>query len=635
VHESIPETEPGQDELPAAPSTLVLELKPPPRVRPWLLVAILSVAAMSLASAAPTLVAQGAWDMLALLVFGVLMLPLGLLLFVAKASGRPIVQLGVDRMRLPVTTRGHDFVTLRYRDITELFVRAGRAGFVWMGTERGTFVYPMRAFTNEVAANALVQVIRGRLEPLPDWDKRAARFAKQQDTADRIYGDGLRGTQVLLGVMVVAYIVQSFLLNAGDAFAVVGLGANVPMLVKEGQLYRLVTSNLLHANPFHLVMNGMLVLWLGSLVERLLGRRTFILIVGVAALLGPIASALSAKVSVSVGISSVPFGMLGAYAYLTFRMKGNLPLGFTPPMRMWLTLGLLLAMMSVMGFGTDVPAHLGGFLAGVLVTAPLLDGEPDLPLRPRFTPLSQGLMALLAAVLLGGVLWGAQAALRDDGTDRTRATADFLQRQLAPHQELNRIAWEIVMDPQASPERLEQARIAAHRSASEAEPEERRWESEDTLATVYYRLGQFDEAIDREVKVLKAEDRSIYATQVARFLRARLQAEGMRRDSDDLQAPQFSVRYHASRGFGLDFEPGQSFETARTIWLLVNHGGKLQGLLRMELSAKTDVSRTLWLRQVGVEPVWHEGSTFEAAWIQAGAKGTKGWLMDDTVLTWP
>lgn len=640
MQEPIPETEPADPtdaDLAASPSTVVLELQAPPRVRPWLLAMITGVAALTVAGSAPAMMEAGAWDKLVLLIFAVLVVPIGLVLFVAKPPGRPLLQLGADRMRLPITTRAQEFVTLRYREITELFWRPGRAGFVWIGTEHGTFVYPLKAFQSPEEAVALLQLIHSRLEPLPDWDRRREGFEQQQATADRIYGGGIIGTKVVLAIMLVAFAVQSILLPFDDPMAVVGLGANVPVLVKQGQLYRLVTSNLLHANVLHLVMNAMLVVWLGSLIERLLGRRTFILVALLSALLGPAASALSAKVSISVGISSVPFGMLGAFAFLTFKMKGNLPPGFTPPMRMWLTLGLLLAVMSLMVFGTDFPAHLGGFLAGVLVAAPLLEDEPQLPLRPGPTWLTRTLIGALSALMLAGAAWGAVAAVNDDGSDQTRAMADYLERQLAPASTLNLLAWLAAVDPKASPERLELARVAAHRSVSEVDSDKKqeRLAYEDTLATVYYRQGKFDEAIDREAKVLAAHDGSTYATQMARFLRARLAASGVRQDDPSLGPPTFEVRYHDSRGFGLEFSPGQGFEPARTVWLLVELKGELQGLLRLELTSKIDVSRAMWLRQVGIEPVWHEGSTFRVAWVQATPAADKGWLMDGEVLTYP
>ncbi len=635
MNEPTSENEPSPTSPAASEVRLTIELQAPPRVRPGVILSVVLVAVVMLLSSGPTLVAQGAWDVLVLMVFAVVVVPLGLVLFGGRPPGRPLIEIGEDRIRLPITTRAYEFVTLRYRDITQLFVREGRAGFIWIGTERGSFVYPLRAFESLEQARSLAGLIRQRVEHLPDWPKREARFDKQQSTADHIYRGDIVATKVLLGIIAVAFVVQTMLLNPEDPLAVVTLGANVPVLVKEGQLYRIVTSNLLHANVFHLVMNGVLILWLGGMVERLLGRRTFILVALLAALMGPMASALSAKVTASVGVSSVPFGMIGAFAFVAFRTKGHLPLGFAPPPRMWLTLGLLLAFLGMMGSGTDLPAHLGGFLAGVLVVAPLLEDKPKLPLRPSMSPVTLGLIGGLSLVILVGLGWGVQAALQDDGRDQTRALADYLARQPSAPTTLNRLAWLNAIDPEASPQRLELARIAAHRAVSEIDKELSKENAQDTLAVVYYRLNRFDEAIDREVEVLDSRNTSQFASQVARFLKARVEAQGVRTSSTSAAQPQFEVRFHGSRGFGLDFKPGQNFEQAQTVWFLVEMKGELQGLLRLGLSNKTNLTRTLWLKQVGVEPVWHEGSTFKVAWIQDGVSDAKGWLMDESVLAYP
>jgi len=619
---------------PEAPPALRIELKPQQRVRPQVVVGLLLIGVLLLSSVIPPLVEQRVWDGLVLAVFAILVVPIGLVLLVSRAPGRPVIELGADRMRLPVTPRAHEFVTLRYRDVTEMFVRYGPAGFVWIGTPRGAFVYALRAFSDLEHVGVLIGRIEGALEGLPDWDKRKKAFDEQQQTADDLYGRRIWGTQVTLGLGLLGFLVQALLQAPNHYFEVVELGANVPILVREGQLYRLFTSNLLHVDAYHLVMNGVLVLWLGGLLERLFGTRVFALVALLAAVLGPAASVLSGRASVVVGISSVAFGLLGAFAYTTYRMKGRLPLGVAPPMRMWLTLGILLAFLGMMSFGADFPSHLGGFLAGVLVVAPLLDGAPRLPLVGAARgPLATGLIGLLAAWGLISVIWAAQAYLHSDGADQTRALAHYVEHQEAGPVRLNVIAWFIAIDPDATPERLEQARIAAHRAVSLVEEPTVRHGVEDTLATIYYRLGRFDEAIDREAKLAGDEPRPVYATQLARFARARAKAEGPRVDVGD--APTFEVRHHDARGFGIDLASPLSVEPARTLWWTVQREGKLEGLLRLPVDEGLAAEGTLWLRKVGIEPVWHEGSTFTLVWVQAGRHDARGWLMDEEILAYP
>lgn len=639
VHDAEPSNPPASttDEPEAQEaSRLRVELRRPPRIRMGMVAAVVLVATLLSSNVVPGLVEAKLWDGLILALFATWVVPLGLVVFLSRAPGWPVIELGTDRLRLPVTVRAYDFATLRYREITELFLRRGKAGFLWIGTPQGTFVYPLRAFSGPEQAEEVAARIRGALEPLPDGPRRTSTFDAQQQTADLLYANRLIGTKVVLGLMLVAFVAQYALQPAGDLFALVDLGANVPALVKDGQLYRLMTGNLLHVGPEHLIINGALILWLGGLVERLFGARTFALVALLAGVLGPAASALSGHVSVAVGTSSVAFGMLGAFAFTTFRMKGNLPLGMSPPMRLWIALGIVLAFMSIFPFGTDFSNHIGGFLAGVLVIAPRLERVSALPVRSAPGPLATGALALLGLVWAAGLVWGGQAALADGRADRTVALADYLERQNPPPELVNQIAWTFAVDPEATPAQLEQARIAAHRAASYLTPDKRHF-GEDTVATVYHRLGRHEEAIRREAALLgtKGQDKT-YATQLARFLDARLEAEGAPLVDAGLEAgPAARSTYHDNRGFGLELERTPDPEPPRTAWWLVKKDGALQGLLRMPIDSKLQAGQTLWLRGLGIEPVWHAGSRFELAWVQAGRYDAKGWLMDPDVLALP
>ena len=45
--------------------------------------------------------------------------------------------------------------------------------------------------------------------------------------------------------------------------------------------------------------------------------------------------------------------------------------------------------------------------------------------------------------------------------------------------------------------------------------------------------------------------------------------------------------------------------------------------------------KTLWLKALGIEPVWRSGSVLELVWVQAGLHDAKGWLMNDEMLALP
>ena len=139
----------------------------------------------------------------------------------------------------------------------------------------------------------------------------------------------------------------------------------------------LLTSMFLHGSLFHLLGN-MLYLWIfGNNIEDRLGRVRFLLfylVCGIAAALTHIAFQPASKVPM-IGASGAIAGVLGAYAvvYPRARVKTLVFLIFyidIVPIPAAVVLGLwfLLQVLNVgMGGGVAWFAHIGGFLAGILL----------------------------------------------------------------------------------------------------------------------------------------------------------------------------------------------------------------------------------------------------------------------------
>ena len=143
-----------------------------------------------------------------------------------------------------------------------------------------------------------------------------------------------------------------------------------------------LTATLVHASLLHLATNLVVLLWCGNAVERALGRTSFIVIY----LVGAYAAAAAQWLSDPHGI--VP--MIGASGAISAVMAGfalsfGRPHMFTRNIRLnrWLHIGHLLiawVVIQVMvgwvaggqGFLLATPAHIGGFVAGLLLQRPLL-----------------------------------------------------------------------------------------------------------------------------------------------------------------------------------------------------------------------------------------------------------------------
>lgn len=156
----------------------------------------------------------------------------------------------------------------------------------------------------------------------------------------------------------------------------------------------LLTSLFIHGGWMHLLGN-MLFLWVfGNNIEDALGVLRFIpfyLVCGAAA---SVAQALSDPNSTVplIGASGAISGVLGAYLVLHPRslvLTLILPI-FLVPIPAWLTLGIYFALQflylgsesTVDGGGTAYWAHIGGFLAGLVLIKIFMAGRPP-PLQGR------------------------------------------------------------------------------------------------------------------------------------------------------------------------------------------------------------------------------------------------------------
>ena len=138
--------------------------------------------------------------------------------------------------------------------------------------------------------------------------------------------------------------------------------------VRGLQLWRLLTYQYLHTGPFHVLMNMLMLWFLGPLVERSLGGRAFMAtytLSGLAAgLLFLVVAPIVSLPAVLVGASGSVLGVTAAAAMLNPTMMVSV--FFVAPMRLRTFAALLAGLYLVMAlFGqlSDV-AHLGGMIGG-------------------------------------------------------------------------------------------------------------------------------------------------------------------------------------------------------------------------------------------------------------------------------
>jgi rhomboid protease GluP len=174
-------------------------------------------------------------------------------------------------------------------------------------------------------------------------------------------------TWALLSAILV-YFAMTWIAGGPDDIAVVlAFGANYGPLVKDGDIWRLVTSVFLHGGVLHLLLNGYALYFLGRNLEAFYGPwALFVFFLG-SGVAGALASAVFSS-NISVGASGGIFGLLGASLVFAFKHRVILPRRVTTVMGTALIPWVVLNLVS--GYFVpvvDMNAHWGGLIAGALL----------------------------------------------------------------------------------------------------------------------------------------------------------------------------------------------------------------------------------------------------------------------------
>ncbi len=140
-------------------------------------------------------------------------------------------------------------------------------------------------------------------------------------------------------------------------------------------LWQLVTYMFLHGNLVHLMMNMLILYFLGTEVERVLGSRNFLWVYFVSGLLGGLGwLALAGPQDICIGASGAIFGLLGAFVALFPQRHITVLVFFILPitLRAWMLAAILAGLEFLwMTQGTGRSgiahsAHLAGLVAGYM-----------------------------------------------------------------------------------------------------------------------------------------------------------------------------------------------------------------------------------------------------------------------------
>ena len=150
------------------------------------------------------------------------------------------------------------------------------------------------------------------------------------------------------------------MLECGAAYA--------PLILEQGDWYRIFSSMFLHFGLPHLVNNMLVLFVMGQRLEPAVGRMRFLLIYLAGGIGGNIVSLCwdmhTGVFAVSAGASGAVFAVIGGMIYVIIRHKGRVA---DLTMRQMIIMAAFSLYFGFASEGVDNAAHAGGMLCGFLV----------------------------------------------------------------------------------------------------------------------------------------------------------------------------------------------------------------------------------------------------------------------------
>ena len=168
---------------------------------------------------------------------------------------------------------------------------------------------------------------------------------------------------VTFGIILICIIM--FILSGGgyNTYKLVAYGANFSALVRNGEVYRLVSYMFLHAGILHIVLNMYSLFIVGPRVEDFFGKWKYLLIYLFSGICGGLLSIGLTPNTVSVGASGAIFGLFGALIYFGYSYRGYIGAIVKSQVLPVVIYNLLMGLFIP---GIDMWGHVGGLIGGIL-----------------------------------------------------------------------------------------------------------------------------------------------------------------------------------------------------------------------------------------------------------------------------
>lgn len=196
------------------------------------------------------------------------------------------------------------------------------------------------------------------------------KTAKENDKFNHVFAPKrIIITNIIILISLIMYIIMCIYSNSFfdiEPNILAKFGANNIMLVKNYQIYRLLTSAFLHVSIIHLLVNMYSLKIIGSQVENFIGKAKYIFVYIMSALSGSLMSLVFLKPNVvACGASGALFGLMGCLLYFGYHYRLYLSDAIKNQIIPIIIINLLIGFSIT---GIDNACHIGGLIGGYLST---------------------------------------------------------------------------------------------------------------------------------------------------------------------------------------------------------------------------------------------------------------------------
>ncbi len=180
-------------------------------------------------------------------------------------------------------------------------------------------------------------------------------------------------TYIFLAIQILAFILMTLDGGSTNMVTLLKYGAKFNPYIVLGEWWRLITPMFLHIGFIHLLMNSVILYYLGEQLEGMFGHLRFAGIYLLSGIAGNLAS-FAFSDALSAGASTALFGLFGSTIMLGQTFKHNPAI-----QQMAKSFGTLIIINIVFGVfssSIDMAGHLGGLLGGFFIATAISVPNP-------------------------------------------------------------------------------------------------------------------------------------------------------------------------------------------------------------------------------------------------------------------